>query len=251
MKTKTALFFTLFVIVLLHSSCVHYYYAPSANNVPLFKEKNEARIQAQFSSGNAFTGFDIQSAYAISQHAGLQLNIFHAGQTDNEYGSGNGTYAEFAGGYFKPLVNKKWVFETYGGFGTGSVKNIYINPINLTQENSKISITKFFIQPSFGFTSNYFDAAFSSKFSMVTAGVKNSTLTKENNEYDYNQVLALKDKSYFFWEPGLMIRGGFKKVKVLLQVTYSIGNKTQLAVDDTNLSLGIILPFKVRQTLKQ
>ena len=41
-----------FAITIFNTSCVHYYYAPNANNVPLFKEKNEGRIQLQYSGGN-------------------------------------------------------------------------------------------------------------------------------------------------------------------------------------------------------
>lgn len=225
MKTNFTQVFILSVIIILNTACTHYYYAPNANNIPLFKEKNEGRIQAQYSGGNYFEGYDIQSAYAISRHAAVQLNIFHAGENDGDYGSGNGTYLEFAGGYYKPSPNKHWIFETYAGAGTGSVNNVYKNTYNYATEKAKTSVTKLFIQPSFGFTSNHFDMAVSSKFSLVSTGVKHSTLTKENNDFDYEQVSSLKGKSYFFWEPGIMIRGGFKQIKVLAQVTYSAGNK--------------------------
>ncbi len=229
------------------TSCVHYYYAPSSNNVPLFKEKKEGRMQAQFSSGNAYSGFEIQSAYAVAKHAAVQLNIFSAGKDDGEYGSGHGTYAEVAGGYFKPFYKKRFVFETYAGFGSGSVKNIFKNTFDYTSAEAKTSVKKFFIQPSVGFASTYFDIALSSKFSGVATGVKYSTLTKENFDFDYEQVSSLKGKSYFYWEPGIMIRGGFKQIKFSAQVTYSAGNKTQFPVDDTNISLGIMVPFIIKQ----
>jgi len=72
-----------FLVILTSTSCVHYYYAPSANNVPLFKEKNEMRIQAQYSdvgsdvnNGDAIGGFELQSAYAAGKHLGLQFKLF-------------------------------------------------------------------------------------------------------------------------------------------------------------------------------
>jgi hypothetical protein len=64
------------------TSCVHYYYAPNANNVPLFKEKNEERIQLQYSGGNNYGGFDFQSAYAVGKHTAVQLNFFHASEVN-------------------------------------------------------------------------------------------------------------------------------------------------------------------------
>lgn len=242
---KNFIFVSLFTIIIItNSSCVHYYYAPSANNVPLFKEKKEARIQAQYSLGNNYGGFDIQSAYAVSNHAAVQLNIFHASHDDEEYGSGNGTYVEAAGGYYKPFANKHWIFETYAGIGFGGVKNIYGDGGIGTSRypEAKTFVTKLFLQPSFGFTSNHFAMALSSKLSTVKTGVNSSSLTKEYDEYDYEQLNALKGKSYFFWEPGIMIRGGFKSAQLLIQYTRSVGNKS-LPADNENISLGIIFPI--------
>jgi hypothetical protein len=242
MKKNFTLTSILAIIIIANSSCTHYYYAPSANNVPLFKEKNEARIQAQLSSGNNYSGFDIQSAYAISNHTAVQLNIFHASEDDDEYGSGNGTYAEIAGGYYKPSRNKHWVFETYAGIGTGTVTNIYANGSSGFDQQAKTAVTKLFVQPSFGFTSNHFAMAVSSKFSGVKTGIRSSSLTKDYDEFEYEQLNAIKGKSFFFWEPSLMMRGGFKHVQFLLQYTYSTcGNS--LPADNANISLGIVFPI--------
>lgn len=67
MKTSTIIVSA--ILMLLATSCVHYYYAPSGNNVPLFKEKNEVRVQAQYSTvglradeSNTINGFEIQGA---------------------------------------------------------------------------------------------------------------------------------------------------------------------------------------------
>jgi hypothetical protein len=231
-------------IIIINTSCTHYYYAPSANNVPLFKQKKEARIQAQSSDGNEYSGFDIQTAYALSNHAAMQLNIFHASGNDGEYGSGSGLYVEAAGGYYMPSYNKHWIFETYAGLGLGGVKNKYGTYGDL--EESKTSVTKFFIQPSYGFTSNHFDMALSSKFSLVTTGVNHSTLTKANNEFYYTQVNSLKGKSFFFWEPGVIIKAGFKNIKFITQVTYSVNSHTIQIVDNTNVSFGVVIPFIIK-----
>ena len=112
------------------TSCIHYYYAPNTNNVPLFKEKNEARVAVQYveTGGDvnleSAEGIELQTAYALSKNAAVQLNFLSAG-TSNEDGSGSGTYIEAAGGYFKPFgKTKKFVFETYAGFGLGGVNNL-------------------------------------------------------------------------------------------------------------------------------
>ncbi len=226
----------------LFTSCTHYYYAPNANNVPLFKEKYEARIQGQASSGHDFSGFDIQTAYAAGKNIGLQLNFFHASIDDHEFGSGHGNYIEAAGGYFLPSHNKHWIFEGYTGFGTGSVINNYSG-----SQSAKTGVTKIFIQPSFGFTSKHFNMAVSSKLSLVDIGVKQYSLTKNQNSSDYNYIKFLESsKPFFFWEPGVMISGGFKNFQIITQITHTVAEKSKLAMDDTNMSLGIIVPFKIK-----
>jgi hypothetical protein len=218
----------------------------------LFKEKGETRIQAQYTStaaqgDDASDGFEIQTAYAVGNHTALQLNFFYASENEQEYGSGSGNYIEAAYGYFKPFAKKRCVFEIYAGVGFGGVNNIFKNTSNYITEQAKTSITKFFVQPSLGFTTKYFDAAFSSKFSLVNLGLKNSTLSKENNEYDYEYVESLRNgKSYFFWEPGLMIRGGFEHVKVVMQLTETIMSDNTQPISDGSISLGLVVSLNAK-----
>jgi hypothetical protein len=243
MKRNTTWFMLAFVLAISNSSCVHYYYAPNTNNVPLFKEKNEGRIQASFASTATqndiedANGFELQSAYAIGNHTALQFNLFNASETEDE-GSGSGTYVEAACGYFKPLgVHHHWVFETYGGFGYGGVKNEFGGGVI-----AKTSILKFFAQPSFGFTSKYFDMAFSSKLSLASLGYISSDISKDTNPLDYDYVESLRrGKSYFLWEPGLMLRGGFKNVKLSLQLTEAVFDENKLPFSDATAAIGLII----------
>lgn len=239
-------------IAFLNTSCVHYYYAPGSNNVPLFKEKNEMRIQAQYStvgmdaiSGEGIGGFELQTAYAAGNHLGLQLNYFYAGDSDPDYGSGNGNYIEAAAGYFKPSKDKKLIFESYGGIGRGSVKSVYKS--EYINEYAKTSFTKFFVQPSFGFTSTYFSAALSSKFSLVKFDVKSSSLSPENNADDYKYIESFKhNKPYIWWEPGLLIRAGFKEMQLCTQITYSMHGDNAWPYCNLNYSVGIVFPFNIK-----
>jgi len=231
------------VLAMLNSSCVHYYYAPNSNNVPLFKEKNEGRIQASYAStatgGNTkdANGFELQSAYAVGNHTALQFNLFSASESEDD-GSGSGTYVEAACGYFKPVdARRHWIFETYGGLGYGGVKNEFGGGVI-----AKTSILKLFAQPSFGFTSKYFEMAFSSKLSLVNLGYISSNISKDNNPLDYDYVESLRGgKSYFLWEPGLMLRGGFKNVKLSLQITNAIFDKDKLPFSDGTAAIGLII----------
>ena len=247
---KLAHLLTVFLSVALlicDTSCEHYYYQPSANNVPLFKEKNEARIQIQSSGGNNLSGFDAQTAYAVGDHTGLQLNFFHTGAKEEGYGVGRGNYIDAAAGYFKAMSNNRLVFETYGGIGYGSVTNVYGSSDFSGGESSKFGMLKLFAQPSFGFTHKNFSIALSSKFAVASFHLASSSVTKENNPYDLEDIKSLDNKSFFLWEPGFMIRGGFEHFQLLVQVTKTAYSSAALPADNINGSIGIIVPFKIKE----
>lgn len=233
------------------TSCVHYYYAPNSNNVPLFKEKDEARVAVQYveTGGDenleSAKGVELQTAYALSKHAAVQLNFLSAG-TSNEDGSGNGTYIEAAGGYFKPIgKKKKFVFETYAGFGLGGVTNHFIYGGN---GDVKTSIAKGFVQPSIGFASRYFSAALSSRFSLVTLTYRSSSIDEIDHQEDFTFLNTLKGgKSYFFWEPGLMLRGGFREVQIELQLTENTTNDGSILIATSSASIGLFFPIAAKK----
>ena len=244
MKLNHIIYNILLVMIVTCTSCVHYYYAPNSNNVPLFKAKNEIRASVQYVETAADAdlesaqGVEVQTAYAVSNNAAVQLNFLSAGKTDED-GSGSGTYIEAAGGYFKPFgTKKKFVFETYAGAGFGSVKNHFIYN---GSGDIKTSIGKVFIQPSIGFSTRYFSTAFSSKFSLVTLGSKSSSINEAEHQTDYAFVKSLKGgKSYLFWEPGIMLRGGFEQAQIILQFTENTTNDESILISTATFSVGLI-----------
>jgi len=173
------------------------------------------------------------------------LNYFHISDDDPDYGSGSGNYIEAAAGYFKPLKNMRWVFETYGGLGSGTVKSTYKG--DSKEASATTSFTKFLVQPSFGYSARHFAVAFSSKISIVNFGVRNSSLDPNNFPSDYNDVESLRSsKGYVWWEPGIIIRGGFENLQAFMQYTWSVQNKDLLLpFCADNLSIGITVPFKI------
>lgn len=250
MKLNTILAGVSLIIFMSCTSCTHFYYAPNSNNVPLFKEKNEMRASVQYVETSAdvdlesASGVEIQTAYAVSNNVGVQLNFMSASLRESE-GSGSGTYIEAAGGYFKPIgLQKKFVFETYAGIGLGGIQNHFSS--ELEYGDVKTSISKFFIQPSFGFTITHFSAAFSSKFSLVTLDVKNSNLNDNSPEYKFVNSLQ-GGKSYFFWEPGIMLRTGFKHVQFIIQFTKNTSNNENVLISTATVSIGAIFPITIKK----
>jgi hypothetical protein len=250
MKKNSSFILIVAVLITVNTSCIHYYYAPNSNNVPLFKEKNEARVQAAYTAldgaGENITGFEMQTAYAFSKQFAAQLNFLSAGSTDAEFGSGKGSYIEMAGGYFKPFYKNHWVFETYAGAGIGGVNSVFLQN-NANEQDAKTSITKFFVQPSLGYSRNHFAFALASKFSYVNLGLKSSSVGKDVYPSDYDILESFRNgKSFFCWEPSIMIRGGFKQIQFFTQLTFMSQSDKNIPYCDGNFAFGIVVPFAIK-----
>ena len=200
-------------IVINISGCTHYYYVPNTHNVPLFQEKDEIRFSIGSSTSGTGTGTELQGAYAITNKIGIIANV---GFTENSgIGElGEGHFFELGAGYFKPL-GKNLVFESYGGLGFGKTEHLYAN-----FTTASMNISRYFVQPSFGFTSKYFDAVISSRIAILNY----SNIEVESNipQFDMDQINIIQNnKSSALFEPAIIIRGGWKYVKLQFQYVRS------------------------------
>lgn len=243
----------LFLILAL-TGCAHYYYAPNAANIPLFKEKNTFKGNAGYGGGNNYNGGDIQLAYSPGKKIGIMVNSFFAGKTEQvqedistggtHEESGKGSYVEAGAGYYKAFGGKKvWVFETYAGAGVGGENHVY----NF-QETSRLNISKYFIQPSIGYSSHRgtLEIAVGSRFSRLNLKINQSNISEVNNrsskmDLDYISI----HPSSFLWEPSIMIAAGWPNIKFYLEFTGSQNLTTSyLAQDTQNLIVGIKFSLK-------
>ncbi|HEX5025614.1 MAG TPA: hypothetical protein VFV68_10090 [Agriterribacter sp.] len=234
-----------FLGAILLCSCTHVYYSPNSSNVPLFEKKGEFRLSGNYCVGSTvsdeITGGEIQAAYAAGDHLGILLNTAFMGgrEEDNTQGhsSGSGSIIEMGAGYFKPL-KKSHVFETYAGFGFGNVKNNY-----LSGGNSRVNFTKFFLQPSIGYSKKYFHVGIASKLSFVIMKVDLPNGHNLIEPYDMGDIAYITEKPLsVLWEPSFFIRAGVKAVKAQFQFTPSVNlNNKQLAQNGVLLSMGIII----------
>lgn len=60
--------FLILLLVFLFSSCVHNYYVPHVQNVPLFKNKGELQLSGHFGGGTFTSGFDLQTALSLTDN---------------------------------------------------------------------------------------------------------------------------------------------------------------------------------------
>lgn len=227
------------------SGCYSIYYAPNAQNVPMFIEKKEARISVAYcvtddgTGYNSAQGVEIQSAYAVGNHFAIIANGFKAesSESDELYSSGirNGSTSliEMGAGYFKPLKKKKLILEIYGGLGSGRFKNRFIAETDTTKTvYSSVNFDRYFIQPSIGYSKPHFGVAFSLRLALLS--------------YDKRPELGLST-SYFLAEPCFTIRAGWRSFKFQTQIQLS-NNLTDRGFPqhhlNVNTGLCLILPVK-------
>lgn len=250
MKTPAILNLVLSIImVTCLSGCYSLYYAPTAHNVPMFKEKNEARISAAYSivsdgtGENPIEGFEIQSAFAAGKHFAIMVNGFKAHSTEDveSYSAGyrhqKVNLIEFGAGYFKPFHKNKLVVEAYGGLGVGQFKNRYIDEYDPSYTtNSSVNFKRIFVQPSIGYSSDYFGVAFSMRLALL--------------KYDQKPEIDL-GTSYFLVEPCFTIRAGWKGLKFQSQIQLS-NNVTDPGFPQhrLNFNTGICLVLPVKKSIQ-
>ena len=165
--------------------------------------------------GSSITGADLQGAYAVTNRLGLIANVYLAGATDVETGDeGRGRLFEGGVGYYRS-VSERFVFETYGGAGFGSVTHLH----GKDPGKASVDAQRVFLQPAIGFTSNWFDAA----LSLRLCGLHYSSIAERLTDgRDLDAAQALEDaRSSFLAEPSLTVRAGWKYFKLQLQLGLS------------------------------
>ena len=239
----------LFLSVLL-CSCSHYYYVPSTQNVPLFRERNEYRLSGMRAGGEESVCTEVQAAYSVTDHIGIMANYMSArgGDISDNTNWAKGNYIDGAIGYYKP-INKYGVFEIYGGFGGSNQHHHYMNPFytstapyNSDGGVSDLSFTKIFVQPSFGFTFKAFDIAASTRICILSFHDINNQIS--GNIDEYNRLNNLSNDVHLFLEPAITIRGGWKYVKLQFQAsTASYFNNPDSHFENYHIAIGLYIAF--------
>lgn len=230
---KLRLTVILFILVMF-SGCTQYYYVPNIQNVPLFKEKDEYRLTIATGAGDESTCTEVQTALSVTDKIGVMVNFMTAkGENSSNENSANGNFLEAAVGYYKP-VEKAGVFEVYGGIGGSNQHHHYSD-----SGTSDLSSLRFFVQPSYGFTFDPVDIAFSTRLSALSfVNTDNYVL---RNTVLYDKVNSLSHQTHLLLEPALTIRAGWKNVKLQLQFLYVgyLNSKGLNIGEETHLSLGL------------
>jgi hypothetical protein len=192
------MFFPVFVFVILILNSCAPVYVPSVVNAPLLTNKGE--VQVALHAGTA--GIDPQFAYALSNHVGVMLNGSFANNTsDSTNNFHRHSFVEIGSGYYTNL-GTRGKFEVFGGVGFGKIQALYDN--NLWVSMSDVNYTRYFIQPTIGFTTKIFDAGLSSRFVLINLHQKAGSITA------------------YFIEPVITGKLGYDHIKAVMQLGFSL-----------------------------
>ncbi|MEI6347524.1 MAG: hypothetical protein WCP69_06225 [Bacteroidota bacterium] len=239
-KTK---FFILMIGVTIISQSCNIMYRPNMQNVPLLSEKNEVRA--------TIGPTDFQGAFAVTDNLGIMVNgSLVNGQTQSNFDNFNSNYTtqvskgsliEAGVGYYKPL-NENALFEVYGGVGAGKnsiVSSEFSNGISFVNSSIYANSSRFFVQPSIGFSNDYVDFAFSTRF-VLQKYSKIDTLGYTTTMLYNDDLLNIDQPIFAFLEPALTLRIGYKYVKFHAQAMYSYKyNSEPLNYFPVNVNVGI------------
>lgn len=225
---------------ILATGCSPKYYSPNTQNVPLMREQGQINLNL---SGNGNQA-EFQAAYGVINHLAVQVNggLFIPKDNDNGNG-GSGNFVEAGAGYFTP-VGTSFVFEAYGLFGYGGLENHLPSTVSdypATTGKISANISRYSVQPSFGYVHKYFSVALSSRISSLNySRISGNLIYGGENQQDY-----LRDnRSSMLIEPALTIRGGLPKLKLQLQFgkSFNVSN-SNFSQDDTFMTVGLNYNF--------
>jgi hypothetical protein len=269
MKTKFLIAGSMIMIL---SSCYtpRFAYSPTAHNVPVLTERNDSKLAFNYStnadsrssddkySRNRANGYDVQGAYAITSHVGLQGSYFSRyektisnASNDNYFDSSVISYNrhlfEFGAGYFTPIdTRQKIFFQVFGGVGFGKFdftdNGKDINQ-NIYHRFHNADITKFYLEPAIIFrNTEVFAASLSTRFSLVN--FRNIQTNYIQPEKEHFKLDSLDRYSSIFFEPAFVNSYGFNKLPGL-RIEYQLGlsllmSREILDYRRFNFSIGLV-----------
>ena len=218
---KTPILFSILTIFIF-SSCTtyRYIYAPATPNIPYFTEKGDSKAAAYYGgaggdngNSNRADGFDIQGAYAITDHWMITTSYFNRNERDKEYSNQihdlnifyKRNIIEVGGGYFAVLNEKKTItINLLAGAGSGKFT---INEKGTDQGSTynrfyDVNVFKYYLQPSINFRPlKNFSFAFYVKPTFVRYGKFNTDYTSDEfKDYGfqgiYNRTLSFFELGY-------------------------------------------------------
>ncbi|MEO6870293.1 MAG: hypothetical protein ABI168_11645 [Ginsengibacter sp.] len=218
---KMTLILISIITIFIFSSCTtyRYIYAPATPNITYFTEKGDSKVGAYYAGaggdGNVNSradGYDIQGAYAITDHWMVATSYFNRNEKDKEYDNQTGeqniyykrNIIELGGGYFTALNEKKTItinLLASAGSGKFTINEKGTDPGSTYNRFYDVKVFKYYFQPSINFRpAKNFSFAFFIKPTFVRYGKFNTDYTADEfKNYGFQDIY---NKTLSFFELG-------------------------------------------------
>ena len=246
-----------------------YVNAPAAVNAPNLQKAGDNKLAAYYSSnfgnsnetaGNQYNkskGYDLQAAYAISNHWAIQANYLNrsdknGGINGSSFDSSVVQYNRKAGdigiGYFTKISKRgSNFFQVFAGAGKGKyeIKDAGLIASIPYNRFHNATINKYYIQPALIFSDKNISLGLVSRFSFVHYNkVETNYTTPQQSEFN---LADLENKLLSFWEPAITFSAGTNSIPAL-KLEFQLG--ASLSIDNNyydvktgNASIGLIMDF--------
>lgn len=224
-----------FLSILFLSSCSsRYYYAPTAHNVLTFKKKGDVSLSSGISSNSSLT----KVGYSITNNIGLLSKW----ETYKKASYNRNSFIFDNEIIFYKEIEKNLFLGLNVGYGYGGIER--------QSYHYKLSIHRYFIQPSIGYSNDYFDIALSGRLSNANYVVK-----QKSSNFNINEDSDLKNlhqKSFSFTESAFTLGVGYKWIKLRYQRTNaSIQKSKEMSYISDDMYLTLNLTFNIDNAIKK
>jgi hypothetical protein len=243
---KTSIQLLSFGMLLIITGCVTLY-KPNAIHSPMLKEKGELNTSA--STGLSGCGlYNIQAAYAISNHAGVMIDGMyhnrHLNSADSSVEKLNMFFGEAGAGYFTTFGDKKnGLFQCYSGGGYG-ITTDKISNANQPYPEVNAKYFNIFIQPGVAFTNKNFEVSFDLRANYVRLFNIHAYLYDKfewwNTDFKFYSDTTL---DFMNLEPAVTIKAGGEKLKGVFQLGLTIPTINSNSYFDLNTSSMLLVPL--------
>jgi len=240
MRAQATYFLSLatFVALAMLSGACKALYAPNMASTPLLRERGEVRATVD--------ARNLQLAVAASSHIGLMANGYHRSEDNDpkpneEKQHGEGDFIELGVGWFGTLPRlPAWLqAEVYAGAGPGKVSHD-LTPAGGSTRHFEAELTRVFVMPTVGYTHRYFDVALSTRLVGVSYRSPQSSGYTDDAQLDGDGFAGIDRRTWYFVEPSVTVRAGYKWIKLQLQVGKSfLLTRADLPHDSGMVTLGL------------
>ncbi|HMQ64085.1 MAG TPA: hypothetical protein PKE06_25600 [Flavilitoribacter sp.] len=196
------------LVLLLSGACGPTLYIPNTLNTPLLEKKNDFKVVNGFVSNAPDVDYDLQGAYAFSDHLAVMANFNFMNSTNDERENHHNLVEGGIGTYISFWPNRRGVnvgrAELFGGIGQGWARD---------QEDALNLFTgayqRYFLQPGFGIRTRILDFTLGGRLSKVHFSRFQQT--------SGGQQFPRQNFGFGTYEPVLTIALGFKQVRFYWQ----------------------------------